>query len=88
MTARGYVTDFRAVEGGLLAAGTPCVHAPEDLVIDEVARFEGVSDPDDQTIIFALRCERHAARGTYAPAYGPAMDALDAEMVRRLGARR
>jgi uncharacterized protein YqgV (UPF0045/DUF77 family) len=80
----GYREDFRAEPGGLRAAGSDCVHAPEQLVIEEVVRFEGASDPEDEAILFALRCEVHGTQGTFAVAYGPRMDPLDVEMVRRL----
>jgi hypothetical protein len=84
LTAAGYRAGFRAEPGGLRAVGSDCVHAPETLVVEEVLRFEGASDPDDQATLFALRCATHGVRGTYVVAWGPGMDPLDAEMVRRL----
>jgi hypothetical protein len=84
LTAAGYEHDFRAEPDGLRAVGTSCVHRPESLVIEETLRFEGESDPQDEAALFALRCEAHGTRGTYVVAYGPAMDPLDADMVRRL----
>ena len=84
LSAAGYREDFRAEPGGLRAVTSGCVHAPEALVIEEIARFEGASDPQDQAILFALRCEVHGVQGTYVVAYGPATAPLDAEMVRRL----
>lgn len=84
LTAAGYRDDFRAERGGLRALGTDCLHEPESLVIEELVRFEGASDPGDEAILFALHCSVHGTRGTYAVVYGPAIDALDAEMVRRL----
>jgi len=84
ITAAGYQDDFRAERGGLRAVGTGCIHDPEALVIEEVLRFEGSSDPEDEAMLFALRCTIHDVRGTYVVAYGSTMDSLDAEMVRRL----
>ena len=84
LTAAGYQDDFRAECGGLRAVGTGCLHEPESLVIEEVVRFEGASDPEDEAVLFALRCETHGTRGTYVVAYGPSVDPLDAEMVHRL----
>jgi len=84
LTAAGYADDFRAEHGGLRAMGTGCIHEPETLVIEKVLRFEGPSDPADESILFALHCSTHDVRGTYVVAYGPAMDPLDADMVRRL----
>ena len=86
LCAAGYTDDFRAETGGLRAVNARCVHAPETLIIDEVIRFEGITDPDDEAIVFALRCKLHGTKGTYATAYGPKMAAIDAEMVRRLNA--
>jgi hypothetical protein len=82
----GYTEMFRAEAGGFGVAGSGCVHEPEAFRVERIFRFEGVSDPDDETIVFGLRCERHGVRGTWAPSYGPQMDPIDAEMARRLGA--
>jgi hypothetical protein len=84
LTIAGYRDAFRAECGGLRAVGTQCLHEPESLVIEDVVRFEGVSDPGDEAVLFALRCEIHGSRGTYVVTFGPSVDSLDAEMVRRL----
>jgi GrpB-like predicted nucleotidyltransferase (UPF0157 family) len=86
LTAGGYRDDFRAEVDGLRAVHAGCVHPPESLIINEVVRFEGITDPDDEAIVFALRCEPHGVTGTYATSYGAGMAALDADMVRRLSA--
>jgi hypothetical protein len=88
LTAAGYTDDFRAETDGLRAVASGCVHAPESLIIDEVVRFEGITDPDDEAIVFALRCGAHGIKGTYAVPYGSKMEPLDAEMVRRLNAKK
>ena len=88
LTAAGYTEDFRAAPEGLRAAPSGCVHAPESLCIDAVVRFEGVTDPDDEAVVFALRCSEHGIKGTYTLPYGSKMEPLDAEMVRRLNAKK
>ncbi len=84
LSAAGYADDFRAERGGLRALRAGCVHAPESLSIDEVVRFEGITDPADEAIVFALRCKLHGTKGTYTTSYGTNMTCADAEMVRRL----
>ncbi len=85
LAAAGYDDDFRAEADGLLRASRhACLHAPAAMRIDRVHRFEGVSDPDDEMIVFALTCREHGVKGTYVVPYGPSMAAIDAEMVRRL----
>src|SRR5882724_10292743 len=87
LSAAGYTDDFRAEADGLRGVASGCLHAPESLSIDEVVRFEGISDPDDEAIVFALRCGEHGIKGTYAIPYGAKMESIDAEMVRRLSTK-
>ena len=60
---------------------------PETLAVDEVVRFEGESDPDEQAILFALRSPQGDAMGTYSTVFGPSMPPEDGYVVRRLAAR-
>jgi 2-methylisocitrate lyase-like PEP mutase family enzyme len=84
LAASGYVDDFRAEPGGLRATSSGRLHAPDALRVDEIVRFEGESDPGDEAVVFALTAEADGTKGTYTTAYGPEMDALDAEIVQRL----
>lgn len=84
LTAAGYTDDFRAEPGGLWAIAADILYRPESLAIDEVVRFEGITDPADEAIVFALHSEEDGVKGTYTVAYGPDMGALDAEMIHRL----
>lgn len=84
LTGAGYQDDFRVEPGGLRAAGTHCLHDPESLVVEEVVRFEGASDPGDEAVLFALRCKIHGIKGRCVAVFGAAVDPLDAEMVGRL----
>ncbi len=60
------------------------LYRPELLVVEEAARFEGISDPADEAIVLALHCREDGIKGTYTVPFGPRMGALDAEMMRRL----
>jgi hypothetical protein len=84
LTRAGYRDDFRAERGGLRAVKAGRVYDPESLVIEEVVRFEGESDPDDEAVVFALSSGSYGTRGTYVVTYGTYVDPIDAEMMRRL----
>jgi hypothetical protein len=86
LSEAGYADDFRAEAQGLHAVAAGCTHPPESFSVDDVARFEGLTNPDDEEIVFALRCVPHGTKGTYVTSYGPQISPLDAEMVRRLSA--
>ena len=79
LTRRGFTEDFRVVDGKLRATGTRETFGPEELVISEFHRFEGISDPDDMAIVYGLEA-RNGLRGTVVDAFGvysdPALSAL------------
>ena len=83
-SGRGYTDAFQAKPEGLRSLETGAIFSPEDLVVEDVARFEGQSDPGDEATIFALRSQDGGIRGTYTVTFGTYMDALDAVMVPRL----
>jgi hypothetical protein len=84
LTRAGYQDEFRAERGGLRAVKAGRIYDPESLVVEEVARFEGESDPGDEAAVYALRSEATGTRGTYVVTYGTYVDPADAEMMRRL----
>ena len=88
LTEQGWTAEFAAV-AGMLVCG-PCGHAvhPQDVQVDEVYRFEGSSDPDDEAAVFALTCGDCGVRGLYVVGYGPSMSGADADVVSHLSRRR
>lgn len=83
---RGYQDNFHATASGLEALYAQRRYAPEDLVIDEIVRFEGMSNPDDEAILFAIRTD-DGIKGTYACPYGPSITKHDADVVKCLARR-
>jgi len=84
LEAAGYRDAFRPDAGRLWAAAAKRFFSPEELVIEEVVRFEGESDPGDEAILLALRSRAGDVRGTLATGYGANADPASAEIVRRL----
>jgi len=87
LTAAGYTENFKAEENGLRATNTGELYSPDSLVVDEFMRFEGETNPDDEAIVFALRCPKSGVKGTYTVAYGKDMDTLDIDMVHKLSTK-
>lgn len=83
LTRAGYHESFRATREGLRATPSGRVYAPEVLVVDATMRFEGPTDPADESVAFALRGP-DGLRGTWVVGYGPAVDALDSDALNRL----
>ena len=84
LRSQGYAIDFSATNEGRLRCGACGVtHDPSTVVIEHVFRYEGASDPDDQTILLALRCGCGGG-GLYLAAYGPEATAADVTVLRQL----
>lgn len=89
LEAEGYTASFTVRDGRVLCRACGEAHDAVTAVVERIYRFEGASDPDDEEIVFALRCPVCGARGTLVSAYGPGADpdALDAlQVLHRRGA--
>ncbi len=69
---RGYTTDFliREDKECLLCKNNSLELSPEDFVIDEVYRFEGMTDPGDASIVFAISSPNHNVKGLVINSFG------------------
>jgi hypothetical protein len=75
LVRRGYTENLRVVGNRLHVGGGPTSFSPSDVVVREHRRFEGVSDPDDMAILYAI--EGHGGVcGTLVDAYGVYADPL------------
>ncbi len=80
----GYDADFVPTESGQLRCPVcHSTHDPPAMTIDEQVRFEGESDPGDESLLLALRCAC-GARGLYSTVFGPGISSQDAAVVRAL----
>lgn len=79
---RGFTATFEAAVGpALRARESGRTYPPGELVIRETYRFEGVSDPDDLTVLYAIEAA-DGTRGTLVDAYGPYADPRLAAVLR------
>ena len=82
----GYTESVAAHDDGKLhCSGCHSTCEPEHVTIDDVVRFEGDSNPDDEAVLFALDCGRH--KSLYSVAFGPDTPPNDVVAVRALGRR-
>lgn len=84
LQAHGYVHDFSIAEDGSLSEGESAYDI-DDLMVDEILRFEGASNPDDESMLLAARVG--SAKGTLSLPYGPDISGPQADAVRGLMTR-
>lgn len=54
---------------------------PKDFHVDAIIRFENSSDPDDQSILYAISSTCSQLKGLYVDSYGIYHDELSHEMI-------
>jgi len=69
LARRGFTERFQVFDGGFASWDGGAIMRPKDLVIREYYRFEGISDPDDMAILYAIE-STSGVRGTLADAFG------------------
>jgi len=85
--ASGFQSDLSAAPGGVLRCGSCGKLAPmTGVTVVETVRFEGDSNPDDQSILMAVAMPC-GHRGVYGSAYGPYAPPDDVEVLHALAAR-
>jgi len=66
---KGFNDDYLVVDGNLLCVNTGNSYDPEEISVVNFYRFEGVSNPDDMSIIYALETI-DGRKGVLIDAYG------------------
>lgn len=72
----GYCTNFLFENNCLIDVDTKYGYKPEEIFIVAHHRYEGMSDPDDMSILYVIETGNQI-KGTYLLGYGPSAD-LDA----------
>jgi len=70
---RGFTTDLEVRDGALRETATGRRFRPEELAIVEHHRFEGESDPEDMSVVYAIESD-DGARGIVMDAFGAYAD--------------
>ena len=82
---RGFTEDFNLQESCIHCGESNIRLHPDEFVIDEFYRFEGDSNPDDNSIIYAISSVNGEIKGTLVDAYGMYASSLSPKMVAKLG---
>jgi hypothetical protein len=79
---RGYSNDFNLHPEWIECPPMNLKLKPEEFHVDEVHRFEGATDPDDSSVLYAISSTK--LRGVLVDAYGAYSGSLSNEMISRL----
>lgn len=80
---RGYDHDFNLHPEWIECLPLQLVLGPAEFHVDEVHRFEGMTDPDDSSVLFAISSPT-GAKGIIIDAYGAYAESLSPVMIEKL----
>lgn len=80
---RGYDRDFNRRDAWLECMSLDKNFLPHQFHVDEVYRFEGMSNPSDNAVLYAIRADAEH-KGLLVDAYGAYSGQLTPEMIAKL----
>ena len=80
----GYILDFNLEKECIICHQRNSVLSPDDFEIDKIYRFEGESNPDDESILYAISSKINAEKGLLVNGYGISTDDASAMLVEKL----
>lgn len=66
---QGYTIDFKLTEDALKSDNNEISYSEKDFIVDKVYRFEGMSNPSDNSILYAISTE-DGKKGILIDGYG------------------
>lgn len=81
--AKGYTENFKVLTQGLCTEDEKFVYVPQDVAITNFYRFEGYSDPQDNSILYLIKTN-DGRRGLLIDAYGPEADMKISNFIRKV----
>ncbi len=83
LKTRGYGSDFNLHPEWIENVPMNLRLGPAQFHIDEVHRFEGMTNPDDSAVLYAISTPQ-GVKGVLVDAYGAYAESLSTEMIKRL----
>jgi hypothetical protein len=80
---RGYTEDFNLNPHCIVCGALELQLHPEQFVVDEYHRFEGASNPSDNSIVYAIH-SNDGLKGVLVDAYGVYSENLTENMAKKL----
>lgn len=84
LIARGYKDELTLRDECVICGGSNTYLHPDEFAIDEFHRFEGESNPSDESIVYAISSQKHNVKGVLVNAFGLYAGRLNDAMVKKL----
>lgn len=74
LDAHGFGGSFSLRDDGLQCSVCDSSRRTSTAEVERLYRFEGPSDPDEEAVVYGLRCPACGSRGTLVSSFGPTAD--------------
>ena len=81
---RGFTLDFNLANGVLHNSEQNINLEPDDFEIAELYRFEGMTDPGDSSILYAINSDKYHIKGVFVNGYGVYSDDVSEDLLKKL----
>ena len=81
---RGYAIDFNLAFDHVKCNETNVCLSPSEFEIVEHHRFEGISDPEDEAVVYAIQSKDGNMKGALVTGYGAYTEPLSEELLQKL----
>lgn len=83
LKAQGFTYDFNPKDDCLECAALNLMVTPDDFEVVQVHRFEGMTDPEDQSVLYAIT-SKNGVKGTLVNGYGIYSDPISDKLMAKL----
>ena len=80
----GYTVDFNIDAEHLVNDQVNSLLSSDDFKIDKVFRFEGTSNPDDESVLYAISSTKFGIKGILVNGYGVSSEARSNQLISKL----
>ncbi len=84
LTKKGYTANFNIKSDCLECAENELLLRPDEFEIDEIYRFQEMSDLDNESILYAISSSQNNIKGLLVNAYGIYSDTATTELISKL----
>jgi hypothetical protein len=84
LTKKGYTYNFNIQDDCIICSENNSQLQPEDFEIDQVYRFQEMSDVDNESILYAISSTQNNLKGLLVNAYGMYADTASSKLIAKL----
>lgn len=81
---KGFTIDFNIAFDKIICKENNFCLNPSEFEITEVHRFEGATDPGDESVLYAVESKDGTLKGVITSAYGMYADSISTDMIKKL----